>query len=219
MHKVELRHLIARMEAHKSIIKERNLVEAYRKEQKKEAERVRLYNSPLPNFPPKLPASVREKFLSYLKTVVDDAGCATADSLNVSIWNDADKYWMDDADVRQMLYSWKKIPPACLFSAFRISALLSGKIMVRLYVVMEDGMGFTNYISGRFERSIKNRIRYRLKNNLLRNVPELATLLSCAQIDDVCVRVGRRESCIAEIEKSGFLYFGEDKVIHLEFLY
>lgn len=223
--RINVQQLINKVERQQEKVEKEKRTEEYRKaqeeerkRQEEEKERQRLYNIPLPDFCPRLSHEVRAKFFTYTARVVNDAGRATAERLNTGILYDADKYWMDDEDLRSMFYVWKEIPASCLYAAFRISAWKGGGTCVHLHIFMENP-AYLNFFTcyTQFGKKFKTRVEWRLKNNLLRNIPELQTLLGCSDITDVTVWTENREWHAAELKKSGYLFSNEEKVTHLEF--
>lgn len=173
------------------------------------------FDKPLPDFPPRIPQEVRAKFFQYVAHVVSD-----------TLWN-LENPEGDEQDAHEKLPR-KKVPAECLKAALRISTLGIGGLATRLYIFVDISrscfnesdkiwLGAYSYSAG---FPFDNRIEYRIKCNLWKNVPYFVSFDPERQNVDRATQViewdVHRERDFEILKKSGFLYPDEKRVIHLE---
>ena len=179
-----------------------------------EQEWQKAYDRPLPAFKPQMSLVVRHQLLGYIERVVNDAAKKIAEGVH-------HQFLSRPLRVGERV-EWDVvhyIPIDRIKIALRVSKLIGSEINALVFICITDNQ----YVC--LNEGFWERILFRLHNNkdregqsnpggktnLVKNVPFLESL--AAQRLEVCQWRGDNFDALL---KSGFLYTGEEKVVHLE---
>lgn len=177
------------------------------------------YDRPLPEFSPRIPREIRTHLLTYVAKVASDA---VRNILSKSMENERRyaSWYYGKADIEYAVQRWKE------FKGIPVQEFALAVRLVELKPLSKESTGITvavlyvmcktldpKLVSALQHHYFSRQVPYRLKNNLLKNIPKLEEILG-REFD---VRVYDQDMEFAELKKFGYeAEPGKKRVVHLE---